>query len=631
MKKILKYLILLCLLLSSLSIAAEKELRGAWIAWAGTNVPSRALIAQSMDALAEANFNIVYVDVWRYGYPYFRSQVFKAHTGLLTDPNVETNLAPERDILAEMIVEAHRVGLEVDAWFEAGFNAGTYTSSPIYQAHPEWLAKTKNGSVANYGQAGPSCIHVLPEVKNFLIELTQEVVQNYDIDGVEFDRVRYPQLDCGYDTFTKELYKSEKGTYPPTSVSDATWVRWRADKLTEFVAEMYDSIKILNADVTVSNAPLPWGYEQFCQDYAPWIDEGYLDIVSPQMYMNTNSSFEWRMNTELAKISRDSLMYPGISTVSNGNYTTPSELVAQIQTSRNAGLKGNVIWYHAELMYNSNNYLDYLKANAYQNKAYLPYRDENWERKVLIVDIDSSAVNKTGTWTQYTGTNVYDYYNGSHCYIAEAQSEAHIRYSADIVENTWYTVYAFQNIPKSMASASDMTAFTVHSDSGDVSGIINQKTAGNAGRWEELGVYWFDIGVNKTIMTLSTPQNGSGYIFADALMLIPSRNPFHGEEYVYTSLGNNSKIPVSSKLGQNYPNPFNPITTIDYSLFKDSKINISVYDLKGRKIKTLINKYISAGEYSVQFKAKDISSGIYIYTLSTNGIMTEMKKMTVVK
>ena len=625
------YILLSCLALFSILRAGEEELRGAWVAWAGTNVPSRTLIAETMEALADANFNIVYVDVWRYGYPYFRSSVFESHTGMYTDPNLETNLEPERDVLAEMIVEAHRVGLEVDAWFEAGFNAGISTSSPLYIEHPEWLARTQTGSVASYGQAGPSCIHVLPEVQEFLIRLTQEVVYNYDIDGIEFDRVRYPQLDCGYDDHTRELFKTETGSYPPTSASNSAWIRWRADKLTDFVAAMYDSIKVLNPDVTVSNAPLPWGYEQFCQDYAPWIDNGYLDIVTPQMYLTTNTDYTWRMNTELAKISRDSLMYPGISTVANSNYIQPSEMAAQITTTRSAGLKGNVIWYHAELMYNSNNYLDYLKTHVYQTKAHIPYRPSDWRIDPLIIDIDSSAVTRTGSWQLYNGTNVYDYYNDTHCYIASAETAASVNYTADIPETGWYTVYAFQNIPKSMASASDISAFTVHSDSGAVMGTINQKTAGNAGRWEDLGTYFFTNGTDKDILTLSTPENGSGYTFADAIMLIRSRNPFHGKKYISTSTEPETSIPTNSKLQQNYPNPFNPETAVSYQLPAYGKVELTIYDLRGNKITTLINKYMSAGEHSLVFNGSDLASGIYIYTLKVNGKLADMKKMTLVK
>ncbi|MBN2780639.1 MAG: family 10 glycosylhydrolase [Candidatus Marinimicrobia bacterium] len=630
MKKIAASIILSVLLLFSF-LTGEEELRGAWFAWAGTNVPSRDLIAEAMEALADANFNIVYVDVWRYGYPYFRSKVFHAYTGLYTDPGILTTLAPERDVLAEMIAEAHRVGLKVDAWFEAGFNAGITTGSPIYRVRPEWLARTQNGSVAAYGQAGPSCIHVLPEVQRFLIDLTREVVASYDIDGIEFDRVRYPQLDCGYDDFTRALYFSEKGTYPPTSVSDAAWIRWRADKLTDFVALMYDSVKALNPDIIVSNAPLPWGYEQFCQDYAPWIDNGYLDIVAPQMYMNSNSDFTWRMNNELAKISRDSLMFPGISTVANSNYTSPAELVQMIRTTRNAGLKGNVIWYHAELIYNDNDYLSYLKENVYQNKAGLPYREPGWRPDPLIVDIDSSGVLKTGNWELYNGTNVYDYHNDSHCYIAAANVQAQIDYRLTIPESGWYAVYAFQNIPKSMASATDMTLFTVHSDSGEAEGTVNQKTAGNAGRWEKLATAYFEAGENKTVLTLSTPGTGSGYTFADALMLVRSRNPFGNEEFIYVNAEKTLEPPQTPVLFQNYPNPFNPETTIPYTLSEDAEVSVSIYDICGKLVRQIPEGMKPAGEHRLHLQEGSLSSGIYFYVLNVNGKKMTIKKMTMVK
>ena len=630
MKKILSSLLLGCLSFTSL-FAAEQELRGAWIAWAGTNVPSRALIAESMEALADAHFNIVYVDVWRYGYPYFRSSVFKAYTGLETDPSVETNIAPERDVLAEMIVEAHRVGLEVDAWFEAGFNAGYSVSSPIYQYNPHWLAKTKSGAIASYGQAGPSCIHVLPEVQEFLIELSKEVIQNYDIDGIEFDRIRYPSLDCGYDTYTKELYRSETGSYPPTSTSNSAWIRWRADKLTEFVGAMHDTIKSLNPNITISNAPLPWGYEQFCQDYAPWIDNGYLDIVTPQMYMNSNTDYTWRMNNELNKIQNDSLMYPGISTVANGNYTSPSELVAQINTTRNKPLKGNVIWYHAELMYNANNYLPYLKAQVYQEKAHIPYRPEGWRPEALIIDIDSSSVTKTGTWEKYSGSNVYDYYNKSFCYIADANTLSSADVSASISESGWYRVYAFQNIPKSMASASDISRFTVHSDLGDSLVLVNQKTAGNAGRWEDLGTYYFNAASSKNVLSISTPGSGSGYTFIDAIMLIRSRNPFHGKKYFYTNIKNDNVLPASHLLDQNFPNPFNPSTHISYHINEDAHIMISIFDIQGKKVADYDQGFQVKGTYQINIHAHDLASGVYLYALSIDNKLSHIKKMTVVK
>lgn len=620
-----------CMIVSSLLYAESKELRGAWFAWAGSNVPSRTAIAESMEALADANFNIVYVDVWRYGYPYFRSGVFKAHTGYYTDPSLNSPLTPERDVLAEMIAEAHHAGLEVDAWFEAGFNAGITENSPIYSAHPDWLARKQNGDVAYYGQAGPSCIHVLPEVQDFLIDLCRELVYNYDIDGIEFDRVRYPSLDCGYDSYTKELFKSETGAYPPSSVSDAAWIRWRADKLTAFIAELYDSVKSLNPYVTVSNAPLPWGYEQFCQDYAPWIDEGHLDIISPQMYMTSNSDYTWRMNTELAKIERDSLMYPGISTVANSNYTDPSELAEQIRTTRSAGLKGNVIWYHHELIYNDNDYLTYLKENVYTAKAEVPYRSDNIRPAPLIIGADSSAVSRSGNWEVYSGTNVYDFYNGSHCYIAAADSAASISYSATIPASGHYSVYAFQNIPKSMSSGSDATLFTVHSDSGAVEGSIDQRTAGNAGRWEKLTDAWFRAGEDKQVLTIQTPGEGSGYTFADAVMLVHTCNPFHGKEFIYTSVGGSSGMPDEHGLLTNYPNPFNPETHIRYAVSSPGNVRIKICNLRGETVRTIDHGYRSTGYHELHFRGKGLKSGVYLCILEKDGKNANIIKITLVK
>ncbi len=89
-------------------------------------------------------------------------------------------------------------------------------------------------------------------------------------------------------------------------------------------------------------------------------------------------------------------------------------------------------------------------------------------------------------------------------------------------------------------------------------------------------------------------------------------------------------IPNEFSLSQNYPNPFNPTTTIEYSLNKDSKIKLEVFDLLGRKIATLVDEYKSAGKYSVVFNAAGISSGIYIYRI-TNGYTVQYQKMEFLK
>ena len=84
------------------------------------------------------------------------------------------------------------------------------------------------------------------------------------------------------------------------------------------------------------------------------------------------------------------------------------------------------------------------------------------------------------------------------------------------------------------------------------------------------------------------------------------------------------------QLYQNYPNPFNPSTTIKYSVIKSDFIKIKIYDVLGREIKILINKFKQAGTYEVQFDASGLASGIYFYTLRA-GEFTKTKKMILLK
>jgi len=71
-------------------------------------------------------------------------------------------------------------------------------------------------------------------------------------------------------------------------------------------------------------------------------------------------------------------------------------------------------------------------------------------------------------------------------------------------------------------------------------------------------------------------------------------------------------------LAQNYPNPFNPVTTISYSVPEFGLVNITIFDMLGRKVKTLLNVEQPAGDYSFPFDASKLSGGIYYYRMTTN-------------
>ena len=83
-------------------------------------------------------------------------------------------------------------------------------------------------------------------------------------------------------------------------------------------------------------------------------------------------------------------------------------------------------------------------------------------------------------------------------------------------------------------------------------------------------------------------------------------------------------------LSQNYPNPFNPITTIEFSIPYKSFVILTVYDMVGRKVETLVNKEMSAGKYSIEWNANDLPSGIYLVTMKF-GAYSITNKMLLLK
>jgi len=91
-----------------------------------------------------------------------------------------------------------------------------------------------------------------------------------------------------------------------------------------------------------------------------------------------------------------------------------------------------------------------------------------------------------------------------------------------------------------------------------------------------------------------------------------------------------TEVPASYTLFQNYPNPFNPLTTIKFSVPASGHVNITVFELAGRKVETLVDHNLSAGTYETVFDALDLSSGMYFYRITT-GDFVQTKKMMLVK
>jgi len=95
--------------------------------------------------------------------------------------------------------------------------------------------------------------------------------------------------------------------------------------------------------------------------------------------------------------------------------------------------------------------------------------------------------------------------------------------------------------------------------------------------------------------------------------------------------GSQKKAPTTYALGQNYPNPFNPSTMIPFDVRQSSHVTLTVYNLLGHKITTLVDEIRSEGSYQVRFNAAALSSGIYFYRLVTSDGFLEQRRMLLVK
>ena len=152
------------------------------------------------------------------------------------------------------------------------------------------------------------------------------------------------------------------------------------------------------------------------------------------------------------------------------------------------------------------------------------------------------------------------------------------------------------------------------------------------------GLY-FSIDTGKTWQQyiLNNEIYGRDIVFTDdnhGWLLCDNGNIFYtdnnGQIVVDVKENNSNKTPASFALYQNYPNPFNPNTKISYTIPTASNIRIIVYNYLGQTVKVLENGFKIAGNYSINFDASNLPSGIYLYKLEA-GQFSQVKKMILMK
>lgn len=337
----------------------DRELRGVWI----TNLDSEVLfskenLVEGIQRLKAMNINTLYPVVWHMGYTPYPSDVAERQLGkrrqLWSGENPSFEAAQgDRDMLQELIDLAHAEGMTVIPWFEFGFMAPAVY--PIRNQHPEWFTRRKDGTQEIVmGEEVFTWMNPFhPQTRRLLLLLMNEVLTKYDVEGIQVDDHLGLPVDMGYDPFTAELYQQEhNGELPPDDENDPEWMRWRADKISDFMREvrlLVDRRKP-GSLLSVSPNPYPFSYAKYLQDWPTWEAEGILDEVVVQVYREDLDRFVWELNKPaIIESSKQTPTSVGLLSGLRGRPTDVALLTEQLEAARDRGYAGISYFFYESL------------------------------------------------------------------------------------------------------------------------------------------------------------------------------------------------------------------------------------------------------------------------------------------
>ncbi|MBR2497597.1 MAG: family 10 glycosylhydrolase [Parabacteroides sp.] len=407
-RKLIGFILLLLIVNSVHFISAvepiKKEIRGVWLTtvygldWPhqpATNSLTREKqqrdLIDILDRLQDANFNTVFLQVRLRGDVIWRSDIEPASKIF----SGKYGLMPGYDPLTFVIEECHKRGMECHAWFVT-FPLGTDKNvkeqgkRSVVKRHPK-LCKRHNGEW--YLDPG------VPETSDYILSLVKEIVKGYDIDGIHFDYIRYPEQAKSFPD--KVLYRK--------SGEKLSLSEWRRANINKMMSCIYDWVKSVKPWVQVSSAPLGkynriervpnagWtAYESVYQDPVLWMKQDKQDMIVPMMYYLHENFFPFMDNW--VNNSNGRLVVPGLGAYrmleSEADWLL-NDITDQIDYSRYYGGAGCAFFRCANVLNNIKGLYDELKNNYYKYPAQLP--ELTWLDQTIPHSPENVKVERIGT------------------------------------------------------------------------------------------------------------------------------------------------------------------------------------------------------------------------------------------
>ena len=338
---------LACCLAASCA-CADQELRGAWLsAWVQGYYTAEQVDATIASA-KKAGINALFIQVRKNADAYYDSKL---------EPR-GSDIAADFDPLAYAIAKGHAQGLQVHAWVNA-FRVWTAKTPPtdlnhVVNLHPDWINKNREGEIRS--SEGIYLDPGVPAAREHVAKVILDIATRYDVDGVQWDYIRYPARNWGYSDAALARYCAETGAKDKPAVDDAKWLQWKRDQVTELVKITSEQVRSIKPKLLLSASTIAWGacpsdftgteaYAGVCQDWKTWMEKCYIDANLPMCYKKESSeksakSFrEWLVG--LSKWSSGKPVYVGIDVTQNDD----AGLLAQIEAIRGSGLGGYVLFH----------------------------------------------------------------------------------------------------------------------------------------------------------------------------------------------------------------------------------------------------------------------------------------------
>ena len=367
----------------------QPEIRAMWLD-RGTIVQakSEADLAKVFDRMAAAGINLVFFETVNAGYTLYPSRVAPE----------QNPLTKGWDPLKAAVKLAHERGMEIHAWvwtFAAAnqghnvvMNKPRNYLGPIISRHPDWVITNKHGGQFDYGREYKKAFldPANPQVQEYLSNLFEEIVTNYDVDGIQLDYIRYPFQDpkgnetFGYGKSSRWLFKQATGVDPielyPSHPLWNQWTNFRIRQIDSFVATVSERLKQRRPNLMISVAVFPIERRErlyrLQQNWEEWGQKNWVDMVFLMTYALDTGNLEDRTQALYQSGSAGaSLVLPGIRLLKVPDSVT----VDQIQLIRNMPTAGFALFAAENLTPDLEAIFNRIQgATTSRNSEPLPYR-----------------------------------------------------------------------------------------------------------------------------------------------------------------------------------------------------------------------------------------------------------------